>query len=86
MRDTPEHINDKYSAMLLRISPAERLAMACRMLDTAKALALAGVPREQATTGESRSASQRIFLHFYRNDFSTRELDRILNGLADRND
>lgn len=84
MRDTPEHINDKYSAMLLRMSPAERLAMACRMLDTAKALAQAGVRREQAPIGESPSVRQRIFLHFYRNDFSPREVDRILSGLADR--
>jgi SAM-dependent methyltransferase len=69
--------------ILLRIGPAERLAMACRMFDTAKALAQAGVRREQVPIGESPSVRQRIFLHFYRNDFSPGEFDRILRTLAD---
>ena len=83
MRDTSEFINDKYSTMLLGTSPAERLAMACRALSTAKALAQAGIRRGQTPIGQSFSMRQRIFLHLYRNDFSAREIDRILSKLAD---
>jgi len=82
--DTPEPIRDRYRAMLLRLSPAERLAMACRMFDTAKALALAGIRRrEPAVVADSPAARQKIFLHLYRNDFSPRETERILNLLKD---
>ena len=83
MRDTSEFVSDRYRTMLLRLSPAERLAMACRMLSTAKALAQAGISRGQAPAGASPSIRQQIFLHLYRNDFSAREVDRILPALAD---
>lgn len=83
MRDTSRFISDKYRRMLLRLSPAERLAMACRMLSTAKALAQAGIRRGHASIGESPSTRRQMFLHLYRNDFSGREVERILPSLTD---
>lgn len=82
MRDASELINDKYRTMLLRLNPAERLAMACRMLSTAKALARAGIRRAHASIGESPPIRRQMFLHFYRNDFSGREIERILPSLT----
>ena len=83
MKDTSELIGDKYRTMLLRLSPAERLAMACRMLSTAKALAQAGIRRGHASIGEPPSIRREMFLHLYRNDFSGREVERILPCLTD---
>ena len=84
MKDTPNSIDYKYRSMLMEIAPAERLAMACRMFDTAKALALAGIRRREPTVvADSPAARQKLFLHFYRNDFSPHETARILSRLKE---
>ena len=84
MTEVPKAIDEKYRAMLMSLSPAERLAMACRMFDTAKALALAGIRRREPTVvADSPAARQKLFLHFYRNDFSPHETARILSRLKE---
>lgn len=83
MRSTSGFIDDKYRTMLLRLSPSERLAMACRMLSTAKALAQAGIRRGHASIEKRTPMNRRMFLHLYRNDFSRREVERILPNLIE---
>ena len=83
MKDTSDLIDRKYRAMLLELSPAERLAMACRMFGTAKALARAGIRREHASIERPSFMNRQMFLHFYRNDFSESEVGRILHSLTE---
>jgi hypothetical protein len=83
MTETQRAIDEKYRAMLMALSPAERLAMACRMFSTARALAEAGIRQGQDPVEDSAPARRRIFLHFYRNDFAPGETDRILCRIAD---
>jgi hypothetical protein len=82
MRDTPRLIDDKYREMLLRLSPAERLAMACRMFDTARALAGAGIRQERGSVETPSYVHRQMFLRFYRNDFSGDEVEKILHSIA----
>lgn len=67
--------------MLLALSPQERLAMACRMFGTAKALIRAGLRDEygELDPGELR---RRLFLRLYGEDFSEDERRRIADHLA----
>jgi len=83
MNDTPGPITDKYRAMLLRLSPPKRLAMACRMLSTAKALAQAGIRCRSVSFEDPTAMRREVFLHFYRNDFSRLEVERILDSLSE---
>jgi len=85
MRDTPGPITDKYREMLLRLSPTERLSMACRMLKTAKTFARVGISRRQESINDPKTMRQEIFLHFYRNDFSRHEVKRILDSINEGN-
>ena len=81
MKDTPGSITEKYRKMLLSLGPAERLAMACRMLRTAKAFAKAGISRRLISIEDPKVMRQELFLHFYRNDFSQYETKRILDSI-----
>ncbi len=78
--DTPAEIQARYEAMLMAVSPARRLEMACGMFATAKALALVGVRLEcgRRSAAEEREA---LFLRFYGQDFSADETRKILAHL-----
>jgi hypothetical protein len=79
MNDTPNHIQNLYRKMIMARSPSERLAMACRMFATAKALVIAGVRREVANPSPDE-LRQRIFLRFYGDDFTEEERRIILTA------
>jgi len=53
MSDTSVEVEERFLKLMLARSPAERLAMACRMFSTAKALVRAGIKEEHvlATLG-----------------------------------
>lgn len=74
--DTSAEIQAKYQEMLMALSPGERLAMACRMFDTARALVVAGLQTEENPEGHCLAA--RIFLRLYGSDFAPQERDRIV--------
>lgn len=81
MNDTPPHVAARYHAMLMRLSPGERLLMAGRMFGAAKTLALAGI---RMRYGDLSPADLRrhLFLRFYGSDFTPSQVQRILDHLA----
>jgi len=81
MKDTPEAVEKRFREMMMARSPAERLAMACRMFSTAKALVRAGLLHKHGHL-EPQELRRHIFLRFYGNDFSKEECERILDVLA----
>ncbi|MDA2927229.1 hypothetical protein MYX78_08355, partial [Acidobacteria bacterium AH-259-G07] len=68
MRDTPTTVEAKFREMILARSPAERLAMACQMFATGKALIGAGLVQEYGHL-ERRELRRHIFLRLYGQDF-----------------
>lgn len=74
--DTPPEIQAKYREMMMALTPGERVAMACRMFDTARALVIAGLKAEANPEGHSLAA--RIFLRTYGRDYATEERDHIV--------
>jgi hypothetical protein len=81
LNDTPPDVEQRYREMLLALPGARRLEMGASMHATARALARAGIlaRRPDATEVELRQA---LFLHFYGDDFSPRDRERILAWLA----
>lgn len=81
MRDTPTTVEAKFREMILARSPAERLAMACRMFATGKALIGAGLVHEYGHL-ERRELRRHIFLRLYGQDFPETEREKIVSLLA----
>jgi hypothetical protein len=81
MNDTPRDVEFRFREMVLTRSPSERLAMACRMFTTARALVLAGIPGawEDSTSGELRRL---LFLRTYGQDFGPEQQAKILSFLG----
>ncbi len=79
--DTTPAMRDKHRALLAAMAPEERLAACCGMFDAAKALAAAQLADEADPDGLSLCA--RIFLRFYRRDFSPQECAETV-ALLDR--
>lgn len=82
MKDTSEAMQKRYREMLMALSPGERIAMACRMFNTAKALAIAGIQHRDGPIDDPIVLRQKLFLHFYRDDFTPEETERILTHIA----
>jgi len=83
MRDTSPAMQERYDAMLMALSPGERVAMACRMFGTAKALAKAGIQDREGPIDDPVVMRQKLFLHFYGNEFTPEETERILARIAE---
>ena len=79
MRDTPADIEDRYRRQLMGLTPSQRLAMACRMFATAKALVRAGIA--DAGTLSHREARRLMFLRLYGQDFCETDRAKILAHL-----
>jgi hypothetical protein len=76
MKDTPTHIEQLFTRKLLNLAPEERLAMACRMFSSAKALVRAGISAGGAmSAAESRAL---VFLRLYGQDFDQADCAKIL--------
>ncbi|MBI3630198.1 MAG: hypothetical protein HY217_11605 [Candidatus Rokubacteria bacterium] len=81
MNDTPLEMEQRYRAMLLQRSGAERLKMGCSMFATARALAVASVLETEPSASPAR-VRERLFLRFYGADFDADARARILARLA----
>jgi len=80
MNDTPSAIEDKFREMIMTCSPADRIAMACRMFASARSLTAAGIRQTFPDLGADE-IKQRIFLRFYSHEYSETELQEILVAL-----
>ncbi len=80
MTDTPGHVQQLYRTLLLQRSGAERVRMACRMFDGARALVRAslGDPEGRNASAQMRAA---LFLRTYGRDFDARTRERIAGRL-----
>jgi len=72
-----------YRELLLARSSSERLAMACEMFSTAKALARAGIEQEHGPL-EPEELRRRMLLRLYGQDFSEAEKEKICRALFER--
>ena len=84
MSDTPFQVEARFRELLLSLTPGQRLAMACRMFGTAKALVRAGILNEARMSPEEIRAY--MFLRFYGQDFGNSEQAKILNHLRAASD
>ena len=66
----------RYEAMLMALTPQERLVMAGDMLASARELVVAGMSTDQ--TVDPRFVRRELFLFFYGNDFEPSKRERIL--------
>jgi len=80
MKDTSIAIERLFAHKLMSLAPEERLAMACRMFSTAKALVHAGTYAGGAMS--SAEARALLFLRLYGQDFNRAERAKILVRLA----
>ena len=80
MNDTQTKIKQFYNEMLLLKSPLERLRMASRMYDSAKALATSGIQKERQHLDTARLRGE-LFLRMYEKDFSVTERERIMKKI-----
>ena len=79
MKDTPADVEARYRRQLMALSPPRRLAMACRMFATAKALIRAQVARGGPVS--PAEARRLMFLRLYGQDFSETDRAKILAHL-----
>jgi hypothetical protein len=82
MNDTSDSMAETYRALLLGLPPAERLRMACRMFDTARALLLAGLRRKLGADADPRSIRKAVFLRLYGHEFSESQRQAIIDALG----
>jgi len=79
MNDTSVDVEARFLKLMLARSPAQRLAMACRMFSTAKALVRAGILEEYGLKGPNQ-VREYMFLRLYGQDFGETEKAKILNS------
>jgi len=80
MRNESPQLEKLYQEMIMALSPGERMKMACRMYDTAKALVIAGIRMRMHDASEAKVRAQ-VFLQMHRNDFTPEELIKIMQEL-----
>ena len=78
MKDTTDEMEARYRAMIMALSPQERLKRGCAMFQTAKLLAIASIRQELGSAASEREIRRRVFLRFYGQDFSQEETSKIL--------
>jgi hypothetical protein len=81
MNTPSDNVDARFRAMLRELGPADRLAMACRMFSTGRALAIAGL---RSRDGELAGPQlKRLLLrHFYGRDLTSRQLSQIETTLG----
>jgi len=79
MNDTSVEVEERFLKLMLARSPAERLAMACDMFATAKALVRAGILEEYGLKGPIQ-IREHLFLRLYGKDLQETEKEKILNS------
>lgn len=81
MTDTTQELETRFRQLVLSQSPAKRLAMACSMFSTAKALVRAGILKTERVDQVSEDLRGRVFLRLYGEDFETSQRNKILEYL-----
>ena len=79
MSNTSAEVEARFRRLMLARSPGERLAMACDMFSTAKALVRAGIPEEVGLKGPNQ-VREYLFLRLYGKDYPESEKAKILNS------
>jgi len=79
MNDEPADIEDRFRKMIMARSPQDRLAMACRMFATAKALVYAGI-KEEHDLMDSYELRKQMFCRIYGHDVGESEKAKILDS------
>lgn len=82
MNDTREAVNRMYRDRLLALAPGERLAMACRMFSTARALVEAGIRMQRPDIRDAVSLRREVFLRLYGRDLPEARTAAILRNPA----
>lgn len=80
MNDTAPEVEERYRAMLMQRTGAERMIMGCAMRDTAKAFVEASL-REQDPQATEAAIRKGLFLRFYGHEFDAPTRDRILAAI-----
>ena len=66
-KEPPEGMTAFYESLLLRLPPAERLLMCCRMFQTARTLALAGIINRLGENADPREIKKALLALDYKN-------------------
>jgi hypothetical protein len=82
VNDTPEHVEQRYRALLMERSGEDRLLMGFKMFDTARAIVRASLGDAE---GVDSSMAMRValFLRTYGADFTAEEREGIAARLRD---
>ena len=84
MSSAPGEVDARFRGMMRRLTPAERLAMACRMFSTGRALAVAGLlSRNRDLTG--LPLRRALLKRLYGRDLGVDQLDRFEIALGQPN-
>ncbi|MCX5866854.1 MAG: hypothetical protein NT009_05110 [Proteobacteria bacterium] len=81
MNDTSPDIEARFREMMMKKSGQERLRMGFSMFETARSMVIAGIKNKNPNIGD-KELKKEIFLHFYEEDFSPEEADKIIKSLA----
>lgn len=80
MNDTPPEVEERYRAMLMQRTGAERLIMGCAMRDTALAFAETSL-REQNPEATEADIRKGLFLRFYGHEFDAPTRAKIVAAI-----
>jgi len=85
MDDTSPEMKKKYREMLMEKSPQERMRMGMEMTEMARTIVISSI-KEAFPDITPSELKQKLFLRFYRRDFSEEQKERILAYLAETKD
>jgi len=77
MKDTTERADALMQALMARRTPAERVAMACRMFDGARTLVRAGILAEHGPEAEVHMRKH-LLVRFYGGELDEAKIRKIL--------
>ena len=73
MKDTSKDIQEKYHSMLMNKTGEERLKMSAKMEETARKMVISSLPDDL----NEDQKKIKIFMRYYKNDFSQQEINEI---------
>jgi hypothetical protein len=80
--ESKEKMERLFARMLLDLTPARRLEMACDMFSTARVLAIAGLERDDPTLS-GVALKRALLVRFYGEDLSPEQLQAVSEALED---
>jgi len=73
VKDTSKDIQEKYHSMLMNKTGEERLKMSAKMEETARKMVISSLPDDL----NEDQKKIKIFMRYYKNDFSQQEINEI---------